>query len=51
MNILNQMRKPKAHKDVYLTPTLRVINLCHDESFLASNTEPIIDDGEEHGWD
>ncbi|MBQ6761542.1 MAG: hypothetical protein IJP49_02205 [Bacteroidales bacterium] len=35
----------------YKAPAFRIIILSSEISFLASNTEPIIDDGEEHGWD
>ncbi len=35
----------------YTTPAFRIISLTSEMNFLASNTEPIIDDGEEHGWD
>ena len=35
----------------YSSPTLRIIDLCVESSFLQSNIEPIIDDGQEHDWD
>ena len=35
----------------YLRPTSRMISIAFDDSFLQSNTEPIDDDGQEHGWD
>ena len=36
---------------VYVAPAVRVIAPLYENSFLASNLEPIVDDGEEHGWD
>ena len=38
-------------KKAYLKPDLRLINILQEQSILASNTEPIDDDGQEHGWD
>lgn len=35
----------------YLEPMLREIDCHFDKAFLKSNTEPIDDDGQEHGWD
>ena len=35
----------------YKKPSIRVVVLSLDDNFLSSNTETIIDDGEEHGWD
>lgn len=35
----------------YSAPSFRMVPLASETSFLASNTEPIVDDGEEHGWD
>jgi hypothetical protein len=42
--------KTKTRKE-YLEPGQRLIPTDFERVFLASNTEPIIDDGEEHGWD
>ena len=35
----------------YIKPAVRYIQLKTEMSFLISNTEVIIDDGQEHGWD
>ena len=35
----------------YIKPAVRYIQLNTDVSFLISNTEVIVDDGQEHGWD
>ena len=35
----------------YIKPAVRYIQLNTEVSFLISNTEVIIDDGQEHGWD
>ena len=35
----------------YIKPTVRYIQLNTEMSFLISNTEVIVDDGQEHGWD
>jgi hypothetical protein len=47
LKTINYMQKKKT----YLEPSLRVIDCLIDKSFLQSNTEPIDDDGQEHGWD
>jgi hypothetical protein len=36
---------------IYQAPSMRIIKLSVEQSFLQSNTESIFDDGEEHGWD
>ena len=36
---------------IYITPAVRYIQLNTEMSFLISNTEVIVDDGQEHGWD
>lgn len=38
-------------EEAYVAPAVRVIESLSENSFLASNLEPIVDDGEEHGWD
>ena len=35
----------------YIKPAVRYIQLNTEVSFLISNTEVIVDDGQEHGWD
>ena len=40
-----------SNAKVYSSPVCRIKDLDLEVNFLASNTEPIIDDGEEHGWD
>lgn len=35
----------------YVAPSARVLVPKFEANFLASNTEPIVDDGQEHGWD
>ena len=35
----------------YLQPAVRVVTSQWERNFLASNLEPIVDDGPEHGWD
>ena len=35
----------------YPAPAMRVVELRPENHFLLSNTEPIIDDGQEHGWE
>lgn len=35
----------------YDSPSVRVVEVHYYISFLLSNTEIIIDDGQEHGWD
>lgn len=39
------------NKMIYLKPMLRELYCYFDKAFLQSNTEPIDDDGQEHGWD
>ena len=36
---------------IYIKPSVRNVQLHTEVSFLVSNTEVIIDDGQEHGWD
>lgn len=45
------MKKIVHDSAAYEAPAFRIISLAADVNFLSSNTEPIIDDGEEHGWD
>ena len=40
----------ESRKD-YVSPCCHIKNLDWEMHFLASNTEPIDDDGQEHGWD
>ncbi len=35
----------------YIKPLVRYIPLNTEVPFLQTNTEVIIDDGQEHGWD
>lgn len=35
----------------YFAPSCRLLALNFEVSFLASNLEPIDDDGNEYGWD
>jgi hypothetical protein len=35
----------------YIAPAARLTQLLQESSFAISNTEPIIDDGQEHGWE
>ena len=35
----------------YIKPVVRSVQLNTEVSFMISNTEVIIDDGQEHGWD
>jgi hypothetical protein len=35
----------------YIEPAVRYIVLNTEVSFMISNTEVIVDDGQEHGWD
>ena len=46
MNTILQVSK----KD-YFSPCCHVKSLYLDANYLVSNTEPIDDDGQEHGWD
>ncbi len=46
----NQPGESEIANNNYSFPTLRIIDLRVEVSFLQSNTEPI-DDGGEQGWD
>ena len=35
----------------YLSPTVRIVLSQPETNFVISNTEVIVDDGHEHGWD
>ena len=35
----------------YLSPTVRIVLSQPETNFVISNTEVIVDDGQEHGWD
>ena len=35
----------------YYKPCVRTITTFMEQNYLASNTEPIDDDGNEHDWD
>jgi hypothetical protein len=48
---MNLDTKRTIVQKVYQSPSLRLIETKLDTSFLQSNTEPIDDDGQEHGWD
>lgn len=37
--------------NTYIKPIIRIVLITTDKYFLLSNTEVIIDDGQEHGWD
>ena len=41
---------PDRKERQYVAPSVRVVVLKLDAHVL-SNTEPIVDDGQEHGWD
>ena len=36
---------------IYIKPVVRSVQLNTEVSFMISNTEVIVDDGQEHGWD
>ena len=41
-----------SHREIqYYAPAIRIVLLQPENNYLISNTEPIIDDGQEHGWD
>jgi hypothetical protein len=46
-----KQQSSNSSKERYIAPSLRLINTLFEFSFLTSNTEPIIDDGQEHDWD
>ena len=46
-----EQNTPNTATHAYMAPDFRILILASEINFLASNTEPIIDDGEEHGWD
>ncbi len=46
-----EQNTPNTATHAYMAPAFRILILSSEINFLASNTEPIIDDGEEHGWD
>ena len=35
----------------YDAPAARMVSLQAEVNYLISNTETIVDDGQEHGWD
>lgn len=45
MESINLLRR------TYNSPLIRIMPIKCDISFLISNTEPIVDDGQEHGWE
>lgn len=43
--------KRKGGEEDYLAPATRTVALSVESIMTPSNTEPIDDSGEEHGWD
>ena len=35
----------------YISPAVRIVLSQPETNFVISNTEVIVDDGQEHGWD